>query len=250
MRAQAFPRAFLMDVTKLFYEHVSLRVLLLASLLFRVALLIYGEWQDKNFTVKFTDIDYHVFSDASRHVSEGNSPFSRATYRYTPLLALMLVPNHFILFSFGKILFVLCDLAVGWLIHEILRLEGVKSVSKLLSVSVWLLNPLTATVSARGNAESFLAVLVLSSIYFLLRGRTTMSALTYGTAIHVKIFPIIYSLPIFLFLGESGSLMGHTSPQHTSSSTSLLRWPNVRQLKFVVVTAAAFLTLTGIFYAL
>ena len=239
-----------MDVAKLFYGYVSLRLLLLTSLLFRVALLIYGEWQDKNFTVKFTDIDYHVFSDASRHVSEGNSPFSRATYRYTPLLALMLVPNHFILFSFGKALFVLCDLAVGWLIHEILRLEGVRSISRLLSVSVWLLNPLTATVSARGNAESFLAVLVLSSIYFLLRGRLILSALSYGTAIHVKIFPIIYSLPVVLFLGEGGSLMGNTSHQNTLSSTLLLRWPNVRQLRFVVMTAAAFLTLTGFFYAL
>ena len=237
---------FWMDVAKQFSKHVSLRVLLLASLLLRVALLLYGEWQDKNFKVKFTDIDYHVFSDASRHVSEGNSPFSRATYRYTPLLALMLVPNHFILFSFGKVLFVLCDLGVGWLIHEILRLERVKSVSRLLSVAVWLLNPLTATVSTRGNAESFLAVLVLSSIYFLLRGSHTLSAVTFGTAIHVKIFPAIYSLPIVLFLGEGGSLIH----QHTPSSSLLLRWPNVRQLKFVVVTAAAFFTLTGIFYAL
>ena len=236
-----------------FGERVTLRVLLLVSLFFRVALLLYGEWQDARFAVKFTDIDYHVFSDASRHVFQGESPFLRATYRYTPLLAFMLVPNHLLFFSFGKLLFIICDLLVGFITYEILRLKGVKRHSRLLSVTVWLLNPLTATVSARGNAESFLAVLVLFSLLCLLRGQLTLSALAFGAAVHVKIFPIIYSLPILLFLQDSGS-SGQGPQFNLNTSDSLLkivlRFPNISQLRYVAVSVALFLSLTGIFYLL
>ena len=248
------------SVAKFVAEYATLPVVLLASLFFRVALLLYGEWQDEHFAVKFTDVDYHVFSDASRHVSEGNSPFLRRTYRYTPLLALLLVPNHLLFFAFGKLLFVLCDLLAGWLIYEILSLKRVKDTTRLVSVAVWLLNPLTAAVSARGNAESFLAVLVLSSLFFLLRKQVTLSAIAYGTAVHVKIFPAIYSLPIFLFLddnyttseqpAQSTSHDTHRPSSNPPLSTLVTRFLNVHRVRFTLITTAVFCTLTGVFYAL
>ena len=247
-----------MTPVKFITEYATLPVIVAVGLLLRLFLLVYGEWQDAHFAVKFTDIDYHVFSDAAHHVTEGNSPFLRPTYRYTPLVALILVPNHLLFFAFGKAVFITCDLIAGWLVYKILHLESVKESSKLVSVSVWLLNPLTATVSARGNAESFLVVLVLSSLFLLLNKHLTLSAIAYGTAVHVKIFPVLYSLPLFLFLNESYHNFSSsptpavtvTSPNPPSLAARLRKFFNPCRVRFTVISISVFFAWTGLFYVL
>ena len=184
----------------LLLENMSFYLVVAVSLLFRLCLLLYGEWQDKYFAVKFTDVDYYVFSDAAKLIMEGQSPFQRLTYRYTPILSLILTPNHCVFFSFGKLIFIACDVLTGWLIFKILSLRGTSQTLKLASSSFWLLNPLTATVSSRGNAESILSFLVLLCLYFMLNKRLALSAIAFGSAVHMKIFPIMYALPLFLFL--------------------------------------------------
>ena len=221
-------------------ENMLINVLLLASLLARLCLLLYGEWQDRYFAVKFTDIDYYVFSDAAKLVVEGQSPYLRLTYRYTPILSLLLTLNHYLFYSFGKLLFIVCDVLTGWLIYRILTLRGTPVYLKLISCSFWLLNPLTAAVSSRGNAESVLSFLVLLTLYLILRGRIFLSAVMYGLSVHVKIFPIMYSLPLFLFLDEH-----YTG---TSPRSSLSKFLNPARIKFTLYSAATFVITTASCY--
>lgn len=217
---------------------MPIHILLLVSVLIRMCLLLYGEWQDKYFAVKFTDIDYYVFSDAAKLVVEGQSPYLRLTYRYTPILSLLLTSNHYFFFFFGKLLFIVCDVLVGWLIYRILSLRGVSESLSLVSSSFWLLNPLTATVSSRGNAESVLSFLVLLSLYLILCRRLFLSAVVYGLAVHMKIFPIMYSLPLFLFLDE------HYTGCASRSLQPLLRLLSPARMKFTFYSAATFLVTT------
>ena len=103
----------------------------------RVLLLVYGEWQDANMALKYTDIDYVVFTDAAQFMHAGGSPFERATYRYTPVLAWMLQPNIWLHPAFGKALFVLGDMVVGWIIYSICRERGIDEATAVAYTSSW-----------------------------------------------------------------------------------------------------------------
>ena len=43
----------------------SLRNILLSATVLRISLILYSEWHDSRSLVKYTDVDYRVFSDAA-----------------------------------------------------------------------------------------------------------------------------------------------------------------------------------------
>ena len=124
------------------FFHSTSRVIVL-SILLRVVLILYGIYHDAHSPLKYTDIDYFVFSDASRFVHKQQSPYQRETYRYTPLLAWLLVPNAWRGWeAWGKVVFALGDVAAGWMMILILRKRGMNHERSLKYSSIWLLNPM------------------------------------------------------------------------------------------------------------
>lgn len=110
------------------------------------------------------------------------NPFARPTYRYTPLLALLLAPGQYLdepwRGLFGKLLFVLADVAIALLMWDIMDLRarqrrttdksGTDTTSWLPGV-LWLLNPFPAQIATRGSSESILGLLVLAFLDVTLR---------------------------------------------------------------------------------
>ncbi|KAJ9454735.1 GPI mannosyltransferase 1 [Diplonema papillatum] len=123
---------------------------LAAAFALRLAMIAYGCWHDAAMPVKYTDVDYEVFTDAALRVCAGRSPYDRQTYRYPPTLAVLLTPNC-LWKPFGKVLFAAADVACGLVLVHLCRLtrSPVKTVYAL-----WLLNPVVINVSTRGNADA------------------------------------------------------------------------------------------------
>lgn len=154
---------------------INIRSLLWLSAIFRVILIIYGEWQDSHMEVRYTDVDYLVFSDAASLMASGESPYKRTTYRYSPLLAFLLIPNSIIHRSWGKFLFSASDLLAGVFIHSLLKLRKVPEDQCMYSVVVWLFNPFTFTIGTRGNCEPIVCAIILWIIICLLKGTFLLS---------------------------------------------------------------------------
>ncbi|XP_043082394.1 GPI mannosyltransferase 1 [Puntigrus tetrazona] len=221
----------------------QLCLMLSAAFLVRLALMCFGVYQDQNLQLKYTDVDYHVFTDASRFILQGRSPYDRSTFRYTPLLALVLAPGVLLSSLCGKLLFVGCDLLSALLMFRLLVLRGSSRRSARLLCGLWLFNPLTVAVSTRGNAESLLAALVLSSLLCLESRRQTSAALLFGLAVHMKIYPVTYALPIALSLTRAPS-------RGRGLIRNLLRCISGDLLRFAAVSGVVFFALNITFYCM
>jgi phosphatidylinositol glycan class M len=221
-------------------EASSVYIIVLAMLL-RVAFFLFGKYQDEHMEVKYTDIDYLVFSDASAYVWHQGSPYMRETYRYTPLLSWLLLPNN-VWYDFGKWLFIVCDLITGVIIVKLLEIANLQGIKKYIFSSIWLLNPMVITISTRGSSESVLTVFVMFFVYFLLHRDVVTCAIFCGIAVHFKIYPIIYVPTTILFLTP------YTEVKHLLKKPTQLI--NDATVTFAFCFSITFITLGAIMYIL
>lgn len=243
-------------------KNVDYKVHLILAFGIRVILIAYGMYHDKHSVVPYTDIDYKVFSDAARYVTNFESPYKRHTYRYSPLLAILMIPNVLIHECSGKFIFSIVDILVGYLIKVIvqslyksywqhtmktknkvdfvknsninnemienrqhkqgrLRKKNKSSFTKNLqpnkeqkekikidtisnlSMCIWLYNPLTIAIATRGNSDSIAGLLVLSVLYYMqIKKSYFLAGLLHGIAIHLRLYPIVYSLTLFMHISK------------------------------------------------
>jgi len=209
----------------------------LAAAALRLALIVFGEWQDANLEVAYTDVDYHVFSDAARMIKQGGSPYDRPTYRYTPLLAWGLLPNISFHPAWGKTVFSVFDLVVGWISFKMLQDRGCSAGTAIAYVAVWLFNPFTVPIGTRGNCEALVSALLLIVVHSLINRRVILAAVVYGLAVHMRLYPIIYALSMVLFLDKN----------YPQCSRNYL---NRSQIRFTLVSAFTFLALGALCYRL
>lgn len=104
-----------------------------------------------------------------------------------------------------QVLFSACDIAVGVVILEILRLRNLGRHARYYC-ALWVLNPLSITISTRGNADSLVCLLLHLTLYFLLRRRTSVAAICFGLAVHFRVFPIFFAPTILLYLNDAYTL--------------------------------------------
>lgn len=301
----------------------------------RIVFLLYGVWHDSVSSVPYTDVDYKVFTDAARHITLGNSPYDRHTYRYTPLIAAFMLPNIWLHPAFGKVLFCCVDIAVAMLIRILVRhacmeyvireggdglvgedgaaeavgrkrrnktghrklsvqgnkLDNVLPINdlSLQAMLVWLYCPLTIAIATRGNADSIAALLILASLHQLqVRHSYFFAGLLHGISVHTRLYPIAYSLAMFMSLSafswygsgreSSGGKLSREDREVILNSSDVRKdgnknksiqldpskpkqtvfqykyllylWPNQKQLKLIVGCFMSLTLLTSICYYL
>jgi phosphatidylinositol glycan class M len=220
-----------------------MRDLIIGGIGLRFVLLLVAHVMDTYSHLKFTDIDYVVFTDATSRVFEGGSPYDRVGYRYTPLLAWILYPNNWVK-DFGKLVFIACDLLTGIVIQRLLERRALPISTVRLYSAVWLLNPFIAAISTRGSSESILSALVLSVLLAFESGRWVLGSFLFGFAVHFKIYPIIYAVPLWFYLGRA------SNNELLSLKRIHINFFSWKRLAFGIISAGVFFSLSGLMYYL
>lgn len=221
---------------------------LAVGIVIRLVLISYAQFHDRYAEVQYTDVDYKVFTDAARYVVNGRSPYLRHTYRYSPIIAFLLTPNVVIHPDFGKYIFSLFDILIAIACKHLVASQLKNKNTKVPSycAQLWLYNPMSIAISTRGNADSLPCFFIIISLYFLrakiksITIRYSLAGVFLGVAIHLRLYPLAFSFPMFLSLGSYDTITNSTSALH--GLWMLL--PNRRQITLALSCIATISGLT------
>lgn len=102
-----------------------------------------------------------------------------------------------------------------------------------------MLNPVIFNVSTRGSADTIISALILQTIYFLLKKKFVLAAITYGLCVHFKIYPILYSIPFYLYIDRPMKLEKRAFFENFFSKNRII---------FTTISAGIFILLFLLFY--
>ena len=122
-------------------------------------------------------------------------------------------------FEFGKVLFAVGDLGAGLLMVLVLRdgqgrerrkggkgdggaERGMSEERALKFASIWLLNPMVATISTRGSSEGLLGFMVMALLWAVLKRGVLLAGFLLGLSVHFKIYPFIYAPSIIWWMDD------------------------------------------------
>lgn len=181
--------------------NIPFELLLILGAIVRIGAIVYAHYHDKKFPqMKYTDIDYMIITDGAAEMLRGGTPFDRTTFRYTPLLSALMIPNVLLFADFGKILFAMCDIGAAYYCHAtLLRFSKLQTAKVAVSLFI-LFNPIVVNVSTRGNSDMVVTLLSLVTLAKFFERKYVVCSLWLGFAIHFKIYPIIYAAPLLFGL--------------------------------------------------
>ena len=113
-------------------------------------------------------------------------------------------------------------------------------------MAFWIYNPVTITISTRGSNDNIITLMVYASVFFLLKKNYIKAGLLYGLSVHFKIYPIIYSIPLFFFIDCDRESIIKGNRLITRLITGKFFTKN--RIMFTVVSAATFFSLNILFY--
>lgn len=163
-----------------------------------------------------------------------------------PHRALLAIPNTWLPW-FGKCLFSAVDLCCGYVTWRLVQREGHPPSHCIHALALALFNPISINVSTRGSSDGLVALSVLTSLAALRVGRPATSGALLGLAVHLKLYPILYALPLALALATPAAGPLVPSDSATQQKSDAVRYEGtVRR----VASAALFLLSTSASFTL